>query len=48
MSHQPKIKLQKRINNIYIYIEREREREREREWEREREHNYLFWEINRK
>ena len=32
---QPKVKLQKRINNIYIYIyiyiERERERERERE-----------------
>ena len=33
---QPKVKLQKRINNIYIYIyiyiyrERERERERER------------------
>ena len=26
---QPKVKLQKRINNIYIYIERERERERE-------------------
>ena len=34
MIHQPKVKLQKRINNIYIYIyiyiERERERERER------------------
>ena len=29
MSHQPKIKLQKIINNIYIYIYRERERERE-------------------
>ena len=28
---QPKLKLQKRINNIYIYIYRERERERERE-----------------
>ena len=27
MIHQPKVKLQKRINNIYIYIERERERE---------------------
>ena len=26
MIHQPKVKLQKRINNIYIYIERERER----------------------
>ena len=31
MIHQPKVKLQKRINNIYIYIQRERERERERE-----------------
>ena len=33
MIHQPKAKLQKLINNIYIYIyiERERERERERE-----------------
>ena len=49
MIHQPKVNLQKRINNtppthtyiyIYIYIERERERERERE------NNYLFWEIN--
>ena len=29
MIHQPKVKLQERINNIYIYIERERERERE-------------------
>ena len=29
MIHQPKVKLQKIINNIYIYIERERERERE-------------------
>ena len=38
MIHQPKVKLQKRINFIYIYIERERERE----------NNYLFWEINRK
>ena len=28
MIHHPKVKLQKRINNIYIYIERERERER--------------------
>ena len=27
---QPKLKLQKRINNIYIYIDREREREREK------------------
>ena len=27
MIHQPKVKLQKRINYIYIYIERERERE---------------------
>ena len=33
MIHQPKVKLQERINYIYIYIyiERERERERERE-----------------
>ena len=31
MIHQPKIKLHKRINNIYIYIYIERERERERE-----------------
>ena len=31
MIHQPKVMLQKRINNIYIYIYRERERERERE-----------------
>ena len=30
MIHQPKVKLQKRINNIYIYIYIERERERER------------------
>ena len=30
MIHQPKVKLHKRINNIYIYIYRERERERER------------------
>ena len=36
MIHQPKVMLQKRINNIYIYIHiyihvcRERERERER------------------
>ena len=29
MIHQPKVMLQKRINNIYIYIYRERERERE-------------------
>ena len=28
MIHQPKVKLQERINYIYIYIERERERER--------------------
>ena len=42
MIHQPKVKLQKRINNIYIYIERERERERERD------NNYLFRERNRK
>ena len=28
MIHRPKVKSQKRINNIYIYIERERERER--------------------
>ena len=28
MIHQPKAKLQKLINNIYIYIYRERERER--------------------
>ena len=40
MIHQPKVKLQKRINNIYIYIYRERERERES--------NYLFRERNRK
>ena len=39
MSHQPKIKLQKRINNIYI----EREREREKE-----SIITFFWEINRK
>ena len=31
MIHQPKVKLQKRINYIYIYIYIERERERERE-----------------
>ena len=31
MIHQPKVKLQKIINNTYIYIERERERKRERE-----------------
>ena len=31
MIHQPKVMLQKRINNIYIYIYIERERERERE-----------------
>ena len=31
MIHQPKVKLHKRINNIYIYIYRERERERERQ-----------------
>ena len=31
MIHQPKVKLQKRINNIYIYIYIYRERERERE-----------------
>ena len=43
MSHQPKIKLQKRINNIYIYIYRERERERERENEREKESIITFF-----
>ena len=45
MIHRPKVKSQKRINNIiyiYIYIERERERERERE------NNHLFGERNRK
>ena len=31
MIHQPKVMLQKRIDNIYIYIYMERERERERE-----------------
>ena len=34
MIHQPKAKLQKLINNIYIYIYIQRERERERERER--------------
>ena len=37
MIHQPKVMLQKRINNIYIYRERERERERD----------HLFRERNR-
>ena len=38
MIHQPKVKLQNRINNIYIYIYRERERES----------NHIFRERKRK